>query len=161
MNSSPCPQEGCPYTDRDQCALADCPQRFKRKNTHTQRCLSSLYAAALSAAGVILLPAPAAFSSTEILTIHHDPAPGDAWFARIVIYNGDSSSDNIYRFDTAHGVVTVTYDSSPNQGCEQAPEGCADDVSVDVPAGVIPSEWEARLYEYETRTIYLYEFLGG
>ena len=32
---SPCPQSNCPYTDRDQCGMPGCPQRFKRTTNRT------------------------------------------------------------------------------------------------------------------------------
>lgn len=97
----------------------------------------------------------------ESYEVHHDPTPGSAWFARIVVWNPDGSAGSVWQFPTSYGRVTMRYESSPN-GCTVDPVPCSDRVTItDLPDGVIPSEWEADIEESTTHTIYLFKYLGG
>lgn len=97
----------------------------------------------------------------ETFEVHHDNGPGDAWFARVVIWNPDGSANSDWIIPTEAGDVTMTYRSSPN-GCQADPAPCRDRVTItDLPDGITPSEWQADIDEITEHTIYLYRYLGG
>jgi hypothetical protein len=103
------------------------------------------------------------FAGSQRVELFEDPAPGDGWFARIVIYNGDMSGVNRHVLETSKGSVIVGYISSPNDcGAERIRDlACADDWFLkDWPDGVIASEWEGTVREYDEQVIYLYVDMG-
>lgn len=115
--------------------------------------------------GFIILILATAAHAGERVTIHHDPAAGDAWFARVEVSNHrDEKSlfNQVVRLETAHGPVTVSYRSTYNVGCHDDEFRCADEITVtDLPAGVIAVPQSMLLLEDATEQIFLFEYLGG
>ena len=94
------------------------------------------------------------------VTVHHDPAPGDAWFARMVVQNLRGIYDRTTPYDTSHGPVTLRYVTTiPSKVGDPA---SADEVCVmDLPEGVAAVPICMDVMEEESGTVFLFEYLGG
>jgi hypothetical protein len=114
---------------------------------------------ALCLAATIATPALAE-TQPDRVTVHHDPAPGDAWFARMVIENRKGMYNRTTAYPTSHGDVTLEYvTTTPSKVGDPA---SADEVCVmDLPEGVAAFPICMDVMEEESGTVFLFEYLGG
>lgn len=96
----------------------------------------------------------------ERVTVHHDPSPGAAWFARVVIENRIGMYNRATVHDTAHGPVTVEYWTT-------LPSAVGDPGSADracivaMPDGVVAVPECIEIMETESGEMFLLKYLGG
>lgn len=84
----------------------------------------------------------------------------------IVITNNEGSSTQDHTVETEHGPVRLSYTTSvnyPYYNDDMTLTGCCPDTAriVDIPEGVLPSEWEIEVNENGTAEIVLYHYVGG
>lgn len=122
----------------------------------------------LTAAAGLVLAAGFSQAAQETFDVYHDPAPGDGWYARVVIYNPVGSGTNTYTVETDLGPVVIQYFTLLNEPCNEilhdrpAPKSaCADEIYIrSVPDGVVPSVWQALVHENGEATVFLSKWLG-
>jgi hypothetical protein len=104
---------------------------------------------------VFALPADA-----ERVTVHHDPAPGAAWYARLEVRNRIGTYNDTETLDTSHGPVSVRYTTTP---CSKVGDpACADTACVvAVPAGVVAVPECIDVMETKSGEVLLMEWIGG
>jgi hypothetical protein len=94
------------------------------------------------------------------VTVHHDPSPGAAWYARVVVENRIGVYNRATTHDTAHGPVTVQYWTT-------APHAIGDPGSADracvvsLPPGVVAVPECVEILETERGEMFLLRYLGG
>lgn len=94
------------------------------------------------------------------VTVHHDPSPGAAWYARIVIENRIGMYNRATVHDTAHGPVTVGYWTT-------LPSAIGDPGSADracvvaMPDGVVAVPECIEILEAERGEMFLLKYIGG
>jgi hypothetical protein len=94
------------------------------------------------------------------VTVHHDPSPGAAWFARIVVENRIGVYNRATAHDTAHGPVTVEYWTTLPSAVGDP--GSADRACVvSLPPGVVAVPECVEILETERGEILLLKYLGG
>ena len=94
------------------------------------------------------------------VTVHHDPSPGAAWYARVVLENRIGLYNRATVHDTAHGSVTVEYWTT-------LPSAVGDPGSADLacvvslPPGVVAVPECVEILETERGEMFLLRYLGG
>jgi hypothetical protein len=94
------------------------------------------------------------------VTVHHDPSPGAAWYARVVVENRIGLYNRATEHQTAHGPVTVEYWTT-------LPSAVGDPGSADracvvgLPPGVVAVPECVEILETERGEILLLKYLGG
>jgi hypothetical protein len=112
---------------------------------------------------LIILAAPALaeeYIPPPRVTVHHDPGPSAAWYARIVVENRIGVYNRATTHDTAHGPVTVEYWTT-------LPSAVGDPGSADracvvaMPDDVVAVPECVEILETERGEMFLLKYLGG
>ena len=97
---------------------------------------------------------------TPRMTLHADPPPGAAWFARIIVQNRIGTYNSVETLATAHGSVSLEYTTTP-------PHRLNDPASADrvcvvaLPPGVVAVPECLDVMEQESGTVLLMKWIGG
>lgn len=116
--------------------------------------------AALLLVGWWVSPACAQDGLQTRVTVHHDPAPGDDWFARLVIINRIGLYNETELLGTDHGAVAVTYTTTIPASLND-PESADQACVTDLPPGVVARPDCVTMLEATTGTIFLIRYIGG
>lgn len=109
---------------------------------------------------VIAAPAMAEEYLPPRVTVHHDPSPGAAWFARVVVENRIGLYNRATEHQTAHGPVTVEYWTTLPSAVGDP--GSADRACViSLPPGVVAVPECVEILETERGEMFLLRYLGG
>lgn len=100
------------------------------------------------------------FTPAARMSLHADPPPGAAWFARVVIQNRIGTYNRVETLSTEHGPVALEYTTTPPS--RRNDTASADRVCVvALPDGVMAVPECLDVMEQESGELFLVKWIGG